>query len=63
MKFSASGREDVDVRALGRGRPFVCELLNPRRVKFTSEEVRNLEANINKSNSEVAVRDLQFVSK
>ncbi|PSN49117.1 putative tRNA pseudouridine synthase Pus10 [Blattella germanica] len=63
VKFSASGREDVDVRTLGRGRPFVCELLNPHRVKFTLEQVRNLETAINKSNNEVAVRDLQFVNK
>ena len=27
-KFSASGREDMDVRMLGNGRPFVVQLLN-----------------------------------
>ena len=27
-KFSSSGREDVDVRTLGRGRPFMFEIVN-----------------------------------
>jgi tRNA pseudouridine synthase 10 len=27
----ASGREDVDVRMLGRGRPFILEVVNPKR--------------------------------
>jgi len=63
IKFSAAGREDVDVRTLGRGRPFVCELLNPHRVKFTAEQMQSLEADINNSSREVAVRDLQIVQK
>ncbi|KAJ4444726.1 hypothetical protein ANN_06523, partial [Periplaneta americana] len=63
IKFSASGREDVDVRTMGRGRPFVCELLNPHRVKFTVDQVLSLEADINSSSKEVAVRDLQIVPK
>ncbi|RXG68625.1 putative tRNA pseudouridine synthase Pus10 [Armadillidium vulgare] len=33
-KFSSSGREDVDVRCLGRGRPFVIEFTNPHRIHF-----------------------------
>ena len=39
-RFSASGREDVDVRMLGSGRPFVVELINPRRVNFTREQMK-----------------------
>ena len=39
-RFSASGREDVDVRMLGTGRPFVVELINPRRVNFTHEQMK-----------------------
>lgn len=27
----AAGREDVDVRMLGRGRPFVMEFVNPKK--------------------------------
>jgi tRNA pseudouridine synthase 10 len=30
-KFISSGREDADVRMLGNGRPFVVEILNPKR--------------------------------
>ena len=29
-KFVPGGREDIDVRMLGTGRPFVLELLNPK---------------------------------
>jgi len=29
--FSSGGREDIDVRMLGNGRPFVVELHNPRK--------------------------------
>ena len=30
-KFHGAGREDIDVRMLGRGRPFVFEVVGPRR--------------------------------
>lgn len=29
MKFHSGGREDIDVRMLGNGRPFLIELINP----------------------------------
>ncbi|KAL1129220.1 hypothetical protein AAG570_013749 [Ranatra chinensis] len=63
-KFSASGREDVDVRTLGRGRPFSVELLNPKRVKFSFDTMRSLENEINANGSKkIFVRDLQVVSR
>jgi tRNA U54 and U55 pseudouridine synthase Pus10 len=31
IKFHAGGREDVDVRMLRGGRPFVLEFVNPRK--------------------------------
>ena len=31
-KFHSSGREDVDVRMLGSGRPFVLELMDCKRL-------------------------------
>ncbi len=37
QRFHAAGREDVDVRMLGRGRPFVMEVLYPRRRSFDPE--------------------------
>lgn len=61
LKFSASGREDVDVRMLGRGRPFLLEITNPR---FTEEEdiINKIKTNINQ-NKDVNVMDFQFVDK
>jgi len=34
-KFHACGREDVDVRMLGTGRPFVIEATNPHVTSFS----------------------------
>ncbi|CAF4285919.1 unnamed protein product, partial [Adineta steineri] len=36
--FLSSGREDVDVRTLGRGRPFVIEFRHPSRILYLPEE-------------------------
>ncbi|XP_036056424.1 tRNA pseudouridine synthase Pus10 isoform X5 [Onychomys torridus] len=63
FNFSSSGREDVDVRTLGNGRPFAVELLNPRRVHFSSQEVKELQQKINKSSDKIQVRDLQLVTR
>ena len=38
MKFHSAGREDVDVRMLFEGRPFVVEVDNARRCEFSPEE-------------------------
>jgi tRNA U54 and U55 pseudouridine synthase Pus10 len=49
---------------LGRGRPFMFEVTNPRRTKFTEEEMAALTERINASaNDRVRVRDLQAVDK
>lgn len=61
--FSASGREDVDVKMLGTGRPFVLEVLNPRRSVWSLDEIRAIENEINGNTKDIAVRDLQIVSK
>jgi len=37
--FHGMGREDIDVRCMGRGRPFVIELKNPLRRKVDMNEV------------------------
>ncbi|XP_052054258.1 tRNA pseudouridine synthase Pus10 isoform X2 [Apodemus sylvaticus] len=63
FNFSSSGREDVDVRTLGNGRPFAVELLNPHRVHFTVEEIKALQQKINKSSDKIKVRDLQLVTR
>lgn len=46
-KFHGAGREDVDVRMLGRGRPFVLELVAPRNRQV---DLAALEAEINRRN-------------
>uniref|UniRef100_A0A674D5E7 tRNA pseudouridine synthase Pus10 n=1 Tax=Salmo trutta TaxID=8032 RepID=A0A674D5E7_SALTR len=63
FNFSSSGREDVDVRTLGNGRPFALELLNPHRARFNKAEVRQLQESINQSSDKIRVRDLQIVSR
>lgn len=62
LKFSASGREDCDVRCLGKGRPFYTEILDPKKTIFTFDEFRELEVKINES-SLIKVRDLQSVER
>jgi len=39
-KFHGAGREDIDVRMLGRGRPFVFEIIGARRTDVDLEELR-----------------------
>ena len=46
-KFHGAGREDVNVRMLGRGRPFVLELLRPKNFEV---DLAALEAEINRRN-------------
>ncbi|XP_062400205.1 putative tRNA pseudouridine synthase Pus10 [Sardina pilchardus] len=63
FNFSSSGREDVDVRTLGNGRPFAMELLNPHRSRFNKMEIRKLQEEINQSSKKIRVRDLQIVTR
>lgn len=63
IKFSSSGREDVDVRCLGNGRPFVVEFVNPHRTKFSQAEVTDLQNSINNSTRLIHLRDLQIVDR
>lgn len=62
-KFSASGREDVDVKMLGNGRPFVIELVNPKKSDFTAEDFLQMQKEINTSTKDIFIRDLQAVSR
>ena len=63
VKFGSSGREDVDVRMLGDGRPFLLEVVNARRVKYSADEMRTFQDTINRESKDVFVRDLQIVPK
>ncbi len=56
--FHGAGREDVDVRMLGTGRPFVLEIKNP---KIRSINLDALKEKINSSNKElIEVDKLRF---
>jgi len=60
-KLHGAGREDVDVRTLGPGRPFVLEVTRPRvrkiNLKAVEEEVNS------KAKGEVEIHGLKLVSK
>ena len=60
-KFHGAGREDIDVRMLGSGRPFVLELRNP---KFRNLDLTRLAKKVNKINrKKVKIQDLRYSSK
>ncbi|XP_056136959.1 putative tRNA pseudouridine synthase Pus10 [Lampris incognitus] len=63
FNFSSSGREDVDVRTLGNGRPFAVELLNPHQSRLTKVEMKQLQQTVNESTEKIRVRDLQIVTR
>jgi tRNA pseudouridine synthase 10 len=59
--FHASGREDIDARMLGTGRPFVLEISKPRR-RFL--DLKKLEAEVNTGAAgKVKVSKLRFTNK
>ena len=60
--FSSSGREDVDVRMLGSGRPFMVEITNPHDLCAIAC-CRDLEDVINHSTLSIAVSKLQPVDR
>lgn len=48
---------------LGNGRPFVMELVNPKKTILTQQRIKLLQKTINESTSLISVRDLQIVDK
>lgn len=61
MILHGCGREDIDARMLGSGRPFVLEIREPHR-RFI--ELAALAATVNAENTgKIEVTDLQFVQK
>lgn len=60
-KFHGAGREDIDVKMLGRGRPFVVEIKNPYQRTL---DLNDLEKKINQyTSSKVEVSPLKIVGK
>jgi len=59
--FHGSGREDIDARMLGKGRPFVIEITKPQK-RFL--DLKKLEEDINiHAKGKVKVSNLQFADK
>lgn len=46
MTFTASGREDVDVRMLGSGRPFYIKIENPKQRQFSADQFMQVEKQV-----------------
>ena len=60
-KFHGAGREDIDVKMLGNGRPFVLEIKEP---KIRELDLEILEEKVNKfAVGKVEIQDLKFVEK
>lgn len=60
-KFHGAGREDIDVKMLGNGRPFVLEIKEPHVRKL---DLEILEDQINEfADGKVEVLDLKFVGR
>ncbi|KPI96319.1 Putative tRNA pseudouridine synthase Pus10 [Papilio xuthus] len=61
LKLIAAGREDVDVRCLGQGRPFAIEITDPQR-QLTTEELEKA-CKLISSTGDVIVRTLVPIVK
>eukprot|EP00019_Armaparvus_languidus_P007172 CAMPEP_0168590434 /NCGR_PEP_ID=MMETSP0420-20121227/6566_1 /TAXON_ID=498008 /ORGANISM="Pessonella sp." /LENGTH=386 /DNA_ID=CAMNT_0008626093 /DNA_START=556 /DNA_END=1716 /DNA_ORIENTATION=- len=60
----SAGREDMDVRMLGDGRPFVIEVIDPRRLTVDAAQLQELQRVINeRGGNTVRVRCLQLVPR
>ena len=58
--FHGAGREDSDVQMLGKGRPFIIEIIQP---ELRSADLKKIENEINSSLGEkLSVSDLEFVT-
>ena len=61
LKFSAGGREDRDVRMLGKGRPFMVEIINPK--KNMEKEIKKIEDEINSTSKYIKISNLEVCNK
>jgi tRNA pseudouridine synthase 10 len=70
FRFSSAGREDIDVRMLGNGRPFAIELINPRAMRcismdelHTNVSFRRIEDEINGKTKFIQVNKLSELTE
>jgi len=60
-KFHGAGREDIDAKMLGEGRPFILELKNPKKRTLNLEKITKY---VNKKNKKkVKISNLRYSSK
>ena len=59
--FHGCGREDVDARMLGNGRPFVLEIINPKKRKLNLTKIEN-DINV-KNEGIIEITNLRFSNK
>ncbi len=60
-KFHGAGREDIDVKMLGTGRPFILELKNP---KIRSINLNKIQKRVNhKNKKKIRISNLNFSNK
>lgn len=50
-KFHTAGREDVDVRMLGNGRPFILEVLDAKKANLTERDYAEIQDAVNAANA------------
>lgn len=62
VTFMSSGREDVDVRCLGRGRPFVLEIMDSAKTILDTSSAIEMEQKV-KTSDVVFIRDLQMIRR
>ncbi|ALC38537.1 CG3709 [Drosophila busckii] len=62
ITFMSSGREDVDVRCLGKGRPFVLEIPNAKCSSLSNQQAFGMEQAIDRSGT-VSIHNLQVVPR
>ena len=60
-KFHGAGREDIDVKMLGKGRTFVLEIKEP---KIREIDLKKLEETVNEhAKGKVEISEMKFVAK
>ncbi|KAH8263327.1 hypothetical protein KR044_007369 [Drosophila immigrans] len=62
ITFMSSGREDVDVRCLGKGRPFVLEIPNARCGSLSQAQALAMEQAVDATGT-VSIHNLQLVAR
>lgn len=60
--FLSSGREDIDVRMLGKGRPFVLQIPGAKKSSLPKEVAKEMQSRVDDS-KQVSIQHLQLVKR